>query len=231
MSMTYSEMRTEVLGRVGDERTDLTTNIATYLNRVQSKLAKQGHRWRDLEAFDKTTVDTSDGGETITPPSDMLTWYQLTVEDGTSTYNPRYVAPQEFRSMYPDPTADSNLEGYPQHYTYVGGVFYLGPVPDAAYDVHIHYLQRPTDMSADDDTPSITDSEPALMALATAMCFEKINQYEDAQYWKGEHLREMAELIEREAARPAWTPSGRGRGFGAAQPNELTYTSPWKWRN
>jgi len=94
---------------------------------------------------------TSNNNKYLSCPTDFMSVFSMAVIDGTGAYE--YLLNKDvnfIRAAYPSPTAT----GLPQYYALFGptvasGVitdelsFILGPTPDAAYNVELHYYAYP----------------------------------------------------------------------------------------
>jgi len=94
---------------------------------------------------------TTNGNKYLSCPSDFLSVFSMAVIDGTGAYE--YLLNKDvnfIRAAYPNPTES----GIPRYYALFGPTvvsntitdelsFILGPTPDAAYDVELHYYYYP----------------------------------------------------------------------------------------
>lgn len=105
------------------------------------------------------TGQTTANNKYLASPSDFLSVYSLAVIDGTGRYEYLINTDVNFiRAAYPNPTST----GLPRHYALFGPTttndpspvltdelsFILGPTPDVAYDMELHYLFYPESISA-----------------------------------------------------------------------------------
>jgi hypothetical protein len=94
---------------------------------------------------------TTTGNKYLSSPPDFLSVFSMAVIDGTGAYE--YLLNKDvnfIRAAYPNPTES----GIPRYYALFGPTvvsntitdelsFILGPTPDAAYDVELHYYYYP----------------------------------------------------------------------------------------
>ena len=94
---------------------------------------------------------TTDGNKYLSCPTDFLSVFSIAVIDGVGNYE--YLLNKDvnfIRAAYPNP----NTEGLPKYYALFGPTvvsstitdelsFILGPTPDAAYNVELHYYYYP----------------------------------------------------------------------------------------
>ena len=87
------------------------------------------------------TGTTTASNEYLSAPADFLGSYSLAVIDGSGNYN--YLLNKDvnfIREAYPGPST----EGLPKYYAlFDNNTFILGPTPDYAYSVEIHYFYYP----------------------------------------------------------------------------------------
>ena len=87
------------------------------------------------------TGNTTNGNKYLACPSDWLATYSLAVVDGSGNYE--YLLNKDvnfIRQAFPSPT----YTGLPQYYAqFDQNTFILGPTPDAAYSMELHYFYYP----------------------------------------------------------------------------------------
>tara|TARA_Y100000356_G_scaffold62652_1_gene51102 strand:- start:1123 stop:1680 length:558 start_codon:yes stop_codon:yes gene_type:complete len=106
-------------------------------------------------------------------PSDFLWSYSLAVVDSSGNYNFLLNKDVNFiREAYPSPTAT----GLPKHYAYFDdNSFILGPTPDSAYTMELHYGYYPETIVTAGTTYLGDEFDSALLngALVEAIRFMK----------------------------------------------------------
>ena len=106
-------------------------------------------------------------------PSDFLWSYSLAVVDSSGNYNFLLNKDVNFiREAYPSPTAT----GLPKHYAYFDDYsFILGPTPDSAYTMELHYGYYPETIVTAGTTYLGDEFDSALLngALVEAIRFMK----------------------------------------------------------
>jgi hypothetical protein len=139
---------------------------------------------------------TSSGNKYLSCPTDFMSVFSMAVIDGTGAYE--YLLNKDvnyIRAAYPNPAST----GLPQYYALFGptvasGVitdelsFILGPTPDDAYDVELHYYAYPESITvaADGRTWLSDNYSPVLLygTLVEAYTFLKGEIDLTAQYEK-----------------------------------------------
>lgn len=148
---------------------------------------------------------TSASNKYLSCPTDFLSVFSMAVIDGTGVYE--YLLNKDvnfIRASYPNPTST----GLPQYYALFGptvasGVvtdelsFILGPTPDAAYDVELHYYYYPESITvaADGRTWLGDNYDPVLLygTMVEAYIFLKGEQDLMAVY-ESKYKEAMAQL-------------------------------------
>ena len=109
----------------------------------------------------------------LSAPSDFLWSYSLAVVDSSGNYNFLLNKDVNFiREAYPSPTAT----GLPKHYAYFDDdSFILGPTPDSAYTMELHYGYYPETIVTAGTTYLGDEFDSALLngALVEAIRFMK----------------------------------------------------------
>ena len=142
------------------------------------------------------TGTTTTSNKYLSSPSDFLAVYSMAVIDGDGNYEFLLNKDVNFiRSAYPNPTST----GIPKYYAIFGPTttntnppvitneysFLLGPTPDAAYNIELHYYYYPESIVTASTTWLGDNFDPILLygALLEAYTFMKgepdvINNYE-----------------------------------------------------
>jgi len=138
---------------------DSTTQINTFITQAEQRIYNS-IQFPSLRK--NVTGTTSSGNKYLSCPSDFLAVYSLAVIDGTGAYEFLLNKDVNFiRQAYPTPTDTST----PKYYaifgptTTSGGLptitdelsFILGPTPDAAYNVELHYYYYPESITVAGD--------------------------------------------------------------------------------
>jgi len=130
------------------------------------------------------TGNVSADNKYLSTPSDFLYSYSLAVIDGSGNYT--YLLNKDvnfIREAYPGPSAT----GLPKHYAYFDdNSFLLGPTPDAAYEMELHYGYYPESIVTAGTTWLGDEFDSALLngALIEAIRFMKGEQDVVAMYEK-----------------------------------------------
>jgi len=159
MSMTYSELVTAI--ETYTENTFPATTLAdgtvvtstTQINRFIEQAEQRIYNSVQFPSLRKNVQGSvSSANKYLSAPTDYLATYSLAVVDATGAFE--YLLNKDvnfIRQAYPNPTTDT---GIPKYYalfgpTVSGGTisnelsFILGPTPDTAYTVELHYYYYP----------------------------------------------------------------------------------------
>jgi hypothetical protein len=157
--MTYSELITAI--QTYTENTFPSTTLAdgtvvsstTQLNRFIEQAEQRIYNSVQFPSLRKNvTGNVSTSNKYLSAPNDFLSTYSLAVIDASGNYE--YLLNKDvnfIRQAYPNPTTDT---GIPKYYALFGPTvsgssittelsFIVGPTPDAAYNVELHYYYYP----------------------------------------------------------------------------------------
>jgi len=206
MGMTRDELVSRVASDIG--RTDKDSDIQDYLNWALKELARV-HRWKDLEVYDTTTLDTVADQKRYQLPSDLHILVDLILEDDDNSRRLVAVHPRRFDDIIPYP--ESDITGRPKWYVQYGNYVELYPIPDDAYNLHIRYYKFPSEMTSDSDTPDITNVDDVLCAYAAYLACVALNEPDEiVNQWKNEYMRRLSLAIAADKRKPDYSPIARG---------------------
>ena len=157
--MTYSELITAI--QTYTENNFPSTTLAdgttvsstTQINRLIEQAEQRIYNSVQFPSLRKNvTGSVSTTNKYLSCPNDFLSTYSLAVVDASGNYE--YLLNKDvnfIRQAYPNPTTDT---GIPKYYALFGPTvtsstitnelsFILGPTPDAAYSVELHYYYYP----------------------------------------------------------------------------------------
>ncbi len=181
--MNYAELESAILDYTQNYEADFVANIPLFVKQTEERVYNSVL----IPAVRKNVTGvTSAGNKYLSCPTDFLSVMSMAVIDTDGNYE--YLLNKDvnyIRAAYPNP----NDQALPQYYALFGptvaaGVitnelsFLLGPTPDAAYDVELHYYYYPESI-VDAGTSWIGDNySPVLLygALIEAYTFMKGEQ-------------------------------------------------------
>ena len=169
MSYTYAELKQAIKDFTENDETGFVTNIPVFIRAAEDRIIVNV----DLENFRKNaTSDLTQGNEYLSTPSDFLAPFSLF---GSTAGKQGFLLEKDvnfMREAYPD----RNVTGTPKYYGFfdatataaagqVQANFILGPTPDQAYTVELHYYYRPASLTAGADNEYTWLSKNATNAL------------------------------------------------------------------
>lgn len=134
--MNYTELKVNIQDICENSFTD--AQLAMFTEQAEQKIYN-AVQLPDLRK--NQTGNVTLGNEYLVYPTDLLYVYSLAVVDGSGNYV--YLLDKDtnfIRAAYPNPTST----GLPQHYAFFDDTaFIVGPTPDSAYAVELHYGYYP----------------------------------------------------------------------------------------
>lgn len=143
--MNYSQLSQAIQDYCQSTETSFVSNIPTFVQQAERRI----YNTIQFPSLRKNvTGNTSSGNKYLTCPDDFLAPYSLAVILADGSYE--YLLNKDvnfIRESFPSPTAT----GVPGYYALFGPrstnpnelTFILGPTPDAAYSVELHYFFYP----------------------------------------------------------------------------------------
>ena len=192
---------TNVAG-TGTTTSDGTEQINLFITQAEERI----YNTVQIPALRKNVTGlTTSGNKYLSCPSDFLSVFSMAVIDATGNYE--YLLNKDvnfIRAAYPNPSST----GLPQYYALFGPTvvtsvitdelsFILGPTPNAAYTIELHYYYYPESITvaADGRTWLGDNYSPVLLygAMLEAYIFLKGEQDVMAAY-KGKYDEALAQL-------------------------------------
>jgi len=165
----------------GDVDFSSTEQVNTFIKQAEQRIYNSVQL---LELRKNVTGTCASGIQYLTVPTDWLAAYSVAVIDTDGSYN--YLLNKDvnfIREAFPIPTAT----GLPTHYAlFDENALFLGPTPDAAYSIELHYFYYP-DSIVTTSTSWLGDNfDSALLygSLLEAYTFMKGEQDVIANYQK-----------------------------------------------
>ena len=160
MSFTYAQLQTAIQDYTENSETSFVNNLATFITQAEERILKSVQ----LSLFRKNVSGgMTNANRFLACPSDYLAPFSLSFVDASGDHvfldfkDPDYV-----QSFNPDATT----VGLPRYYAVFDvDNFILGPTPNAAYDVELHYFYRPASLTAGAAGGTTWLSENASIAL------------------------------------------------------------------
>tara|TARA_R110000796_G_scaffold213809_1_gene329857 strand:+ start:162 stop:812 length:651 start_codon:yes stop_codon:yes gene_type:complete len=160
MSFTYAQLETAIQDYTENSETSFVNNLSTFITQAEERILKSVQ----LSLFRKNVSGgMTNANRFLACPSDYLAPFSLSFVDASNEHvfldfkDPDYV-----QSFNPDATT----VGLPRYYAvYDVDNFILGPTPNGAYNVELHYFYRPESLTAGAAGGTTWLSENASIAL------------------------------------------------------------------
>lgn len=210
MAYTYGELKQAIQDFTENDETGFVTNLPVFIRAAEDRILVNV----DLENFRKNATSTlTINDEYLSTPSDFLAPFSLFIKTAGSEGFLLEKDVNFIREAYPDRTTTAK----PKYYGFfdaaatagAGNVqanFILGPTPDQAYDVELHYYYRPASLTAGADSEYTWLSSNAPNALLYGSLIEAyiymkgeqdvISMYEGRFQESLSRLKDLAEARE-----------------------------------
>lgn len=214
MAYTYGELKQAIQDFTENDETGFVSNLPVFIRAAEDRILVNV----DLENFRKNaTSTTSANDEYLSTPSDFLAPFSLFIKTAGSEGFLLEKDVNFIREAYPDRTSTAK----PKYYGFfdatatagAGNVqanFILGPTPDQAYAVELHYYYRPASLTAGANTEYTWLSSNAPNALLYGSLIEAyiymkgeqdvISMYEGRFQESLSRLKDLAEARENDDA-------------------------------
>lgn len=175
--MNYTELQQAISDYVESTETSFVSNIPTFVRQAEERI------YRSVmipELRKNATAATTTGNQYLARPSDFLAVFSLAVVDADGDYTYLYDKDVNFiREAYPR----ASTQGLPLYYAQFDGDqpstsegnFILGPTPNAAYTVELHYYYDPPSIVVTNTSWLGDNAESALLygTLIEAYTYQK----------------------------------------------------------
>jgi len=151
--MNYTQLTAAICDYTQNFEADFVANIPVFVQQAEQRI----YNTVQFPSLRKNvTGSTTQDNKYLSCPNDFLSVYSMAVIDATGNYE--YLLNKDvnfIRQAYPNPNTDKAL---PKYYALFGPTvagatisdelsFILGPTPDAAYSVELHYYYYPESIS------------------------------------------------------------------------------------
>ena len=186
MSFTYGQLKTAIQDFTENTETSFVTNLPVFIRGAEDRI----FTLVDLELFRKNATSTLTASDPyLSVPSDYLSPFSLQI---TTAGNKEFLLIKDVNYVQQF-TNDKGSTGLPKYYAIFDvDNFLLGPTPDSAYTVELHYYYRPASIAAGAASGTSWLSENAPNALLYGSLVEAYT------YMKGE--ADMLQLYEQRFA-------------------------------
>jgi hypothetical protein len=196
--MNYTELAQALQDYLETNDTSFVNNIPTFVRQAEERIYRSV---QIPELRKNATAATTAGDQYLARPSDFLSVFSLAVIDGSGNYSYLYDKDVNFmREAYPNPST----QGLPKYYAQFDGDqtgtsegnFILGPTPNSAYAVELHYYYDPPSIVDTGTSWLGTNAETALLygSLVEAYTFLK-GDPDLIQLYSSRYMEAMAQLF------------------------------------
>jgi hypothetical protein len=205
MSFTYAQLQTSIQDFTENSETSFVTNLPVFIRGAEDRI----FTLVDLELFRKNaTAQLTVGDPYLSVPTDYLAPFSFQI---TTTNYKEFLENKDvnFVQQY---AVDAGINTTPKYYSVFDvNNFIVGPTPNLAYDVELHYYYRPASITAGAASGTSWLSENAPNALLYGSLVEAYT------YMKGE--QDMMQLYEQRFAQEMQ----RLKDLGEARENSDAY--------
>jgi hypothetical protein len=175
MSFTYAQLKQAIQDYTDNDETSFVTNLTIFIQQAEERILKNVQ----LSLFRKNVSGTlSSSNKYLACPSDFLAPFSLSFIDADSNHQFLEFKDTDFVQSF-NPNAATT--GNPRYYAVFDiNNFILGPTPNAASVIELHYFYRPTSLTAGSDSGTTWLSENAQIAMLYGSLLEAYT------YMKGE---------------------------------------------
>lgn len=175
--MNYTQLTQALQDYLQTTETSFVSSIPTFIRQAEERIYRSV---QIPELRKNATANLTAGNQYLPRPEDFLSVFSLAVVDSEGNYSYLYDKDVNFiREAYPNPTT----QGLPKYYAQFDGDrtnitegnFILGPTPDSAYTVELHYYFDPPSIVDTGTSWLGTNAETALLygALVEAYTYLK----------------------------------------------------------
>ena len=157
--MTYSELKSLIQDYLQNTETSFVSNINNVIKQAEERILKTVR----LPNFRKNVEGTiTSGNKYLATPTDFLDNFSLSITNSDEQSFLLFKDVNFIREAYPN----ASTTGIPKHYAlFDDTTFIVGPTPNAAFTVELHYFYRPASLTAGADSGTTWLSTNARNAL------------------------------------------------------------------
>lgn len=190
--MTYAELLASIQTYTENDETTFVAEIPTFVKQTEERI----FHTIQFPVYRRNQTSTfTIGNEYLQAPSDFVSAFSMSVTDGSS--NEQFLLNKDvnfIREAYPS----SATQGLPRYYTlFDDDTFLVGPTPDVAYAVELHFSRKPETIVTASTTWIGDNAEAALLygSLIEAYTFMKGEQ-DIIQLYDGKYQEAMVRVKE-----------------------------------
>jgi hypothetical protein len=160
MSFTYDQLKQAIQDYTENDETSFVNNLPLFIRQVEERILKNVQ----LSLFRKNVSGAmSASNKYLACPSDFLAPFSLSFVDVNNDHQFLEFKDADFVQTF---NPDATTTGNPRFYAVFDvDNFILGPTPDSAYAVELHYFYRPASLTAGSGSGTTWLSENAEIAM------------------------------------------------------------------
>jgi|TARA_R110000787_G_scaffold30177_2_gene81183 hypothetical protein len=175
MSFTYAQLKQAIQDYTENDETSFVTNLPVFIQQAEERILKNVQ----LTLFRKNVSgNLTQNNKYLSAPSDFLAPFSLSFVDSNNEHQFLEFKDTDFVQSF-NPNAAT--QGNPRYYALFDiNHFIIGPTPNAASVIELHYFYRPASLTAGSDSGTTWLSENAQIAILYGSLLEAYT------YMKGE---------------------------------------------
>lgn len=189
--MNYTDLKTAIQDYVQSTQTALVSHLDDFIKAAERNI----YRLVNLKVLRKNSSgNLSSGSEYLTTPTDFQAPYSLAIINSSRTEYLLFKDVNFIREAYPNATT----EGTPKYYgIFDDDAFIVGPTPNSAYPVQLHYFHFPETIVTATNTWLGDNAEEVLLraCMVQAYGFQK-GPDDMIAYWTKLYDESIAQLKE-----------------------------------
>ena len=191
MSFTYDQLKQAIQDYTENDETSFVNNLPVFIRQAEERILKNVQ----LSLFRKKVSGAmTASNKYLACPSDFLAPFSLSFVDGNSDHQFLEFKDADFVQTF---NPDATTTGNPRFYAVFDvDNFILGPTPDSAYAVELHYFYRPASLTAGSGSGTTWLSENAEIAMLYGSLMEAYIYMKGEPDMLGQYEKRFMEAIQ-----------------------------------
>ena len=191
MSFTYDQLKQAIQDYTENDETSFVNNLPVFIRQAEERILKNVQ----LSLFRKNVSGAmSASNKYLACPSDFLAPFSLSFVDGNNDHQFLEFKDADFVQTF---NPDATNTGNPRFYAVFDvDNFILGPTPDSAYAVELHYFYRPASLTAGSGSGTTWLSENAEIAMLYGSLMEAYIYMKGEPDMLGQYEKRFMEAIQ-----------------------------------
>ena len=191
MSFTYDQLKQAIQDYTENDETSFVNNLPVFIRQAEERILKNVQ----LSLFRKNVSGAmTASNKYLACPSDFLAPFSLSFVDGNNDHQFLEFKDADFVQTF---NPDATTTGNPRFYAVFDvDNFILGPTPDSAYAVELHYFYRPASLTAGSGSGTTWLSENAEIAMLYGSLMEAYIYMKGEPDMLGQYEKRFMEAIQ-----------------------------------